>query len=339
MRATKFLPAVLMSVSLLTACGEDDGGEESADTTPTTSQTPATPAVTAPVFDADSAYAFVAKQVGFGPRTPGSAAQKSCADWMEARLRATCDTVYVQRTTVKGGDGKSLPCINLVGAVNPQAAQRILLLAHWDSRPWADMEPIDKTGPVDGADDGASGVGVLLEVARVLKSSPLPEGLGVDILLVDVEDYGKTEWGENSYGLGTQYWAANPHVAGYRARYGILLDMVGGRGARFPQEDFSRQYAPDVVQKLWSVAGRAGYSSFFPYEAGGAITDDHTFVNRIARIPTIDVIHLTQSTPSGFPAHWHTRGDNMSVIDRATLKAVGQSLLQLLAEEGAAGNS
>ena len=326
------LRALLLSALLLVslaACRDNatnnDGGDESV-------ETPVLPTVQAPAFNADSAYAYVAKQVSFGPRVPGTKAQEDCAAWMEAELRRHCDTVYVQRTNVKAGDGSQQRCINLVGAINPAATRRVLLLAHWDSRPWADQDTKDTDKPVDGADDGASGVGVLLEMARIMETQPLPAGLGVDILLVDVEDYGKSEWGDDSYGLGTQYWSANPHIPGYRAAYGILLDMVGGRGARFPKEQYSQAYAPDVQLRLWNTAARAGYQAFFPIDAGPAITDDHVFVNRIARIPTIDIIHLT-NTPTSFPAHWHTHADDMSVIDRATLKAVGQSVLQMLYEE------
>ncbi len=304
--------------------------EDVAHTQDTVTAAPAIPA-SALSFNADTAYNYVARQVAFGPRTPGSKAQKDCAAWMEALLRQTCDTVVVQNVSVKGGDNKMLPCINLVGIFHPQAKRRYLLLAHWDSRLWADMDTKDKDKPIDAADDGGSGVGVLLEIARQLKASPLPADLGVDILLVDVEDYGKNEWGEDSYGLGTQYWAKNPHVAGYTAEGGILLDMVGEAGARFPMEQSSRMYAQALLEKLWQTANAAGFSSFFFYEeSAGSVTDDHTFVNKIAGVPTIDIIHLTRATPSGFPPHWHTHGDNMSVIDRATLGAVGNTLLAFL---------
>lgn len=319
-----------LALASLTSCKNNPSSEESGDESAV--ETPVAPSIQAPAFNADSAYSYVAKQVAFGPRVPGTKAQEDCAAWMEGELRRHCDTVFIQRTSVKGGDGSQQRCINLIGAINPTAPRRVLLLAHWDSRPWADRDIKDTGKPVDGADDGASGVGVLLELARQIKTQALPPGVGVDILFTDVEDYGKEAWGEDSYGLGTQYWSANPHVPGYRAAYGILLDMVGAAGARFPQEEYSQQFAPDVQQRLWQIANRSGFSSYFLFANGGAITDDHVFVNRIARIPTIDVIHLTGSG-TGFPTHWHTHADNMSVIDRATLKAVGQSVLQMLYEE------
>jgi Zn-dependent M28 family amino/carboxypeptidase len=255
---------------------------------------------------------------------------------MEGMLKNTCDTVYRQEVKVKGGDGKSMPCINLIGVINPGAAQRILFLTHWDSRPWADQDTKDKDKPVMAADDGGSGVGVLLEVARQLKARGLPASLGIDILFTDVEDYGKSEWGEDSYCLGTQYWASHPHVAGYKARFGVLLDMVGAHGAQFPMERFSTQYAGDVQQKVWQAAANAGYSSYFPYAQAASITDDHLPVNKIAGIKTIDIINLTTDPENPFAAHWHTHADVMDIIDKSTLKAVGQTLLQTIYEQSAA---
>lgn len=288
-----------------------------------------------PAFDADSAYSYVAAQVAFGPRTPGSDAQAKCAEWMSGMLKKSCDTVYTQQTNVKGGDGKSLRCINLIGVINPTATKRILLLTHWDSRPWADQDTKDKDKPILAADDGGSGVGVLLELARQLKAGKLPANLGVDILLEDVEDYGRSEWGEESYCLGTQYWAKHPHVTGYKAAYGILLDMVGARGAQFPLEGSSMKLAGDVQQKVWQAAANAGFTSYFPYVPGADITDDHVPVNTLAGIPTIDIISLTPDQMRPFPLHWHTHADDMPLIDKSTLKAVGQTLLQTIYEEQA----
>jgi glutaminyl-peptide cyclotransferase len=288
-----------------------------------------------PDFNADSAYTSVNKQVSFGPRTPGSAAQQECASWMETQLKTVCDTVYTQNVHVTGGDGKSLPCINLIGVIHPKATKRILLLTHWDSRPWADMDTKDKDKPILAADDGGSGVGVLLEVARQIKTHTLAESVGVDILFTDVEDYGRTEWGDDSYCLGTQYWAHHPHVPAYKADFGILLDMVGAHGAQFPLEGESTKYAANVQQNVWQAAGRAGYSSYFPFANAADITDDHVPVNVITNIPTIDIINLSTNAPgSPFAAHWHTHQDNMDIIDKNTLKAVGQTLLQVIYEAG-----
>ena len=285
-----------------------------------------------PAFNADTAYAFIERQVAFGPRVPGSEAQLLCAAWMALQLQQYCDTVYRRQTTVIAGDHKTqLRCINLVGVINPAAKDRILLLAHWDSRPWADQDRKDRKKPIDGADDGASGAGVLLELARVLKNTPLTgKDTGIDILLVDVEDYGKDEWKEGSYALGAQYWCRNPHVKDYTARAGILLDLVGGKDARFAKEGYSRKYARNVAAKVWSAAAEAGYTSYFVSENEGLVTDDHVPVNEIRKIPTIDIINLPKNSETGFPEHWHTHRDNMDVIDKNTLKALGQTLLHYL---------
>ncbi|SEW12065.1 Peptidase family M28 [Chitinophaga sp. YR573] len=285
-----------------------------------------TAAAKVPVFNADSAYAFTAKQVSFGPRIANTPAQPKCAEWLIQELKPLADTVYVQRTTVMGPKKQPLPCINIIATFNPDAKQRILLLSHWDTRPHADQDAFDKTKQMDGADDGASGVGVLLETARELHAQK--QGIGVDLLLTDVEDYGISEE-ENSFCLGTQYWAKNPHVKGYKANYGILLDMVGARGSQFFMEAGSQQYAYGPMKMFWDVANRLGYSDYFRYENNGsAITDDHVYVNTMANIPTFDIIALQ---PNGnFAPHWHTQNDNMSVIDKRTLQAVGQTIMQVI---------
>jgi hypothetical protein len=295
-----------------------------------TSQPAPAKVVSVPVFDADSAYSYINQQVAMGPRTPGSPAQRQCAQWMESKLKSVCDTVYRQSATVKGGDGKSLPCINLIGVINPQASRRILMLTHWDSRPWADQDTKDKDKPILAADDAGSGVGVLLAMAEAIKAKGVPPSVGIDILFTDVEDYGRGEWGENSYCLGTQYWATHPHVPGYKADFGILLDMVGAKGAQFPMEGISTYFASDIQQKVWKAATDAGYSSYFPYTAGPEITDDHLPVNKTTGIKTIDIINLNTDPETPFAPHWHTHADNMNIIDKATLKAVGQTLLQVI---------
>lgn len=282
--------------------------------------------VNVPVFQTDSAYDNTAKQVSFGPRIPKTPAQEKCATWLISKLKPLADTLYVQRTTVTAPKNAQLPCINIIASFNPQATQRILLLAHWDTRPHADQDAFDRTKQLDGADDGASGVAVLLEVARQLHAQK--PTAGIDILLTDVEDSGVSE-DENSYALGTQYWARNPHVSGYKANYGILLDMVGGRASQFFMEGGSQQYAYGPMKMFWDVANRLGYSDYFRYEnIGAAITDDHVYVNTIAKIPTFDLIALQQN--GNFVPHWHTSNDNMTVIDKRTLQVVGQTLLEVI---------
>lgn len=321
----------MLAAGVLLGCSCNSGTKDIQQEADTTATAPAEQ-VKIPDFNADAAYTYIEQQVAFGPRTPGSTAQLKCADWMEARLKPFCDTVYRQQAQLTAGDQKTkLRCINLVGVIRPQAKRRILFLAHWDSRPWADQDASGKDKPIDAADDGGSGVAVLIELANRLKDMPLSNpDVGVDILLTDVEDYGKSEWGDDSYALGTQYWARNPHVPGYTAQGGILLDMVGGKNARFPLEGNSSKFAGSLQQEVWASANKAGFSSFFVYDNGGTITDDHVPVNEILKIPTIDIIDLPAGSPTGFPLHWHTHNDNMSIIDKNTLKAVGQTLLQFL---------
>jgi glutaminyl-peptide cyclotransferase len=285
-----------------------------------------------PVFNADTAYQSIVKQLSFGPRVPGTPAQQQCADWMEQQLKLYCDSVYVQKVTVtQPVTNKTFPCINLIGAINPSAASRVLLLCHWDSRGFADEDPDPKnhTKAIDAADDGASGVAVLIEIARAIKAQKLD--IGVDILLSDVEDYGKSEWEKpnapSSFCLGTRYWAQNPHIYGYRANFGICLDMVGAKNATFALEANSRLLAGDFQKKVWTIASQLGHSSFFVFTDGISTTDDHMEINQYARIPCIDIINATQT---GFGAHWHTMNDNINIIDKSTLKAVGETVLGVL---------
>ncbi len=271
-------------------------------------------------FNGMNAYNLVKTQCDFGPRVPGTAAHSKCAEWLEQSLRQSCDTVIVQQGQVTTFDGKTLNIKNLVGSVNPSNSDRILLLAHWDCRPWADADPdpAKHKEPVMGANDAASGVAVLLELARLMKEKK--PNIGVDILLVDAEDWGTNEV-EESWALGTQYWAKNPHITGYTARFGILLDMVGAKGAKFYKEIESIQCAPDVVNEVWDVAQKSGYGSYFDNQYGGGVTDDHVVVNTMG-IKCIDIIDMRQD--GGFFAGWHTTDDTINWIDQNTLKAVGQ---------------
>lgn len=295
----------------------------------------AEPTVNVPAFVADSAYNYVKEQVDFGPRIPNSAAQLACAAYLSATLRRFGAQVIEQKTNVQAFDGTSLRCINIIGSFNLKATTRILLFSHWDSRPWADNDPMlaNRDKPVMGANDGASGVGVLLEMARqISKQMPL---VGVDIIFFDVEDYGAPSDAnipnsEDTWCLGTQYWAKNPHVAGYKAKYGILLDMVGGINAVFPREQVSMEYAKDVVDKVWATGQNLGFSQYFLDQPGGIITDDHVVVNKIIGIPSIDIIHYDGA---GFVSTWHTVNDTMDNIDINTLNAVGTTLMHVIYNE------
>ena len=293
-----------------------------------------------PEFSADSAYAYCAAQCAFGPRLMNTEEHDKCGDWIEAKFRQFGMAVSRQETIVKGYDGTPLKCRNIIASFCPGNKDRILLCAHWDSRPWADNDPDSANWrkPVMGANDGASGVAVMLEIARLLQRADSIK-VGVDFVCFDAEDWGVPQWSEadyngDSWALGAQYWAERAHSEGYKARFGILLDMVGGVAATFYREAFSQKYASAIVDKVWTSAKVAGYSSFFPDSDGGMITDDHVPVNEKANIPTVDIIPFyANCEQSSFGPTWHTVNDTMENIDRNTLKAVGQTVIQVLFSE------
>lgn len=283
-----------------------------------------------PEFSADSAYRFVEQQVNFGPRVPNTDAHKAAMAWFEDKLRgyAGDNAVYTQKFTAEGYD-ETLELGNVIGAFNPASTDRIMLCAHWDSRPRADMDLTRKEEPIPGADDGGSGVGVLLELARMFKENPPP--IGVDIILFDGEDYGKSG-SLDLYFLGSRYWSDNPPVPGYKPRFGILLDMVGAEGAQFPKEQYSMRYAPNLVNEIWSIAREEGYGHLFLDEAGAAVSDDHVIVNQKTNIPMINIINHNSGDRGNtiFAAHWHTQNDNMAIISKETLQATGNILAELI---------
>ena len=291
-----------------------------------------------PKFNADSAYAYIEQQVNFGPRVPGTEAHTACASWLETTMERFADTVIVQSFKARAYNGEVLRGKNIIASYNVENKKRVLLCAHWDSRPYADYDPDDSMHetPIDGANDGASGVGVLIETARQFGLQH-PD-IGVDIVFFDLEDYGPPQDAQSTatenWGLGSQYWSKDPHKPAYRARYGILLDMVGVKDATFLMEGFSMMYAPSRVKKVWGIAQGLGYDSYFPDEYGSYITDDHYFVNTLANIPTINIIHLERGEDTGsFFKHWHTLNDNMEHIDVNTLNVVGTVVLNVVYRE------
>lgn len=326
-----FLSFLLLLSVALTGCKNQNQASAGQDTD--------TIAVTQVQFDADSAYASVVAQCDFGPRVPGSAAHDRCGDYIVARFKALGLSVSEQRADQKAWDGKVLHTRNIIAAYRPELADRIIICTHWESRPWADADPDSSLHrePVMAANDGASGVAVMLEVARKLEE--LKPELGIDFICFDSEDYGMPYWAEtdemengSDWCLGSQYWAAHPHVPGYKARFGILLDMVGGRDARFCFEGISMRYASEVMVQVWDAAGRAGASQLFLTEQGGYAQDDHVPMNEVAGIPTIDIIPYVEGEHT-FGATWHTTQDTPENISRETLKGVGQTLLQFLSEK------
>ena len=310
---------------------------------PATTDVAATPV--GPAFCADSAYLFCQQQCDFGPRTMNSEAHDLCGQWIIQKFTDYGMTVIPQKAVLKGYDGTPLRSTNIIASYRPDEKARILLCAHWDSRPWADNDPDEANWkqPVMAANDGASGVAVMLEVARLIQAAtqekPDTLSMGVDFICFDAEDYGFPQWEEgddpgDTWALGAQYWSANLHKDGYDARFGILLDMVGGQGAQFYQEQMSRYYARSVVDKVWNAATVVGYGSFFPMKEGSGITDDHIPVNSVAKIPCIDIIPYYPACEQGsFGPTWHTVNDDMAHIDRTTLKAVGQTVIQVIFSE------
>jgi hypothetical protein len=325
----KKILVVLPLLALLASCNWFKGNETV--TTPTKDDTPQeTPLAKAPSFDQDSAYAYTQAQVDFGPRIPNSAAHERCAAWMISKLSKWTDTVYVQHYTATGFDGLKMKSTNIIASINPKAATRVFISSHWDTRPMADEDDKDREKPIDGADDGASSTAVAMEIARSVHAQR-PE-IGVDIVLFDSEDYGqpndsKLPRVEDSWCLGSQYWAKNPHVPGYRADFGINLDMVGTAEAVFIREGVSVAAADWVSQYVWNIAARLGYSGLFQSRIYGQITDDHYYVNQILHIPTIDVIRYDEM---GFGKYHHTHKDKMDLISKQTLQSVGKVMLQTI---------
>ena len=299
--------------------------------------------IVVPQFDGNLAFQFVKAQTDFGPRVPNSEAHQLCARWLVDRLSEYADTVYVQDFRTRIYNGINMNGQNIIASFHPEAQKRIVLCAHWDSRPFADHDPDEANWntPIDGANDGASGVGVLMECARLFKQQPLNEKLGVDIVLFDLEDYGPRqdeaydyyEEGANYWALGSQYWAKHPHIYGYRAYYGILLDMVGGSNPNFEKEYYSQGYASSVSNKVWRKAADLGYRRYFTTELGDPISDDHIPMNE-AGLPTIDIIDLQPESSNGsFPEVWHTLNDNIDNINPTTLQMVGDVIINVLYDE------
>ncbi|MBU6119957.1 M28 family peptidase [Hymenobacter siberiensis] len=335
-RSLRLPLAALAGLFLLTGC-PDKKAAETVGSAPAEVKLPK-----APVFNADSAYAFTAKQVSFGPRVPNSKAHIATGNWLVAKLKSYGLKVMEQPFEAMTFDGTNIHARNIIAQYQPQAARRVAIFGHWDTRPFADNDKVKKNAPMDGASDGASAVAVALEMARQLSQQPdsLAPNVGVDFIFFDAEDWGHDDAtqaklkdqlqgsGTDSWCLGSQYWTTHLLPASYKAEYGVLLDMVGAKGATFTREETSRTYARAALDKIWNTAAQLGYSNFFRFQDTGGITDDHVYTNK-AGIPTIDIYHYNSPTDY-FPAYHHATADNMNIIDRTSLKAVGQTLLQVL---------
>ncbi|MCH5175312.1 MAG: M28 family peptidase [Prevotellaceae bacterium] len=301
----------------------------------------------APSFDEDSAYTYIAEQCAFGPRTMNSVAHDSCGDYIAEKFRGYGAKIYDQYADGELYDGTPIKMRNIIASFNPDAPTRLIISGHWDSRPWADHDSDEERHhtPIDGANDGGSSIGIMIEIARQLMIDANTKGdsalfrlnpdLGIDFICWDAEDCGTPAFaedaksGESTWCLGSQYWSGVRHVERYTARYAINLDMVGGNQTVFYREGYSMNYAPTIVDKVWGAAHRIGYGKYFSYDDnGGYVTDDHLQVNR-GGIPCIDVIG-TDAMSGGFPSTWHTVNDNIKNINRETLKAVGQTMLEVI---------
>lgn len=317
---------VLLSLVLLSACSKKQA------------------VVSRPDFSADSAYAYIERQMAFGPRVPNSAAHMQCAVWLIDQLRANGAEVELQKGFMPDYRGNNQQIYNIIGHFDtPETASRprILLGAHYDTRPWCDEEPdySDRFYNVPGANDGASGVAVLLEVARQINQKMVNGqmlNVPVDIIFFDCEDMGTPhiytgEEREDTWCLGSQLWATN-YAKNVSANYtyGIILDMVGAPDAFFPKEMYSTSYAANYQQQIWRAAEQLGYGAMFSSQQSYPITDDHYYINYIAGIPCVDIIHYDIRNATGFPHWWHTRNDDMSNISKSTLQAVGEVVMSQL---------
>ena len=322
---TKRLLSIAIAATLLFACG---GGNNPSGNTDETDYT----TVATPDFNADSAYHFVEQQLAFGPRIPNSQAHEKCAEYLANAMRQWTDTVIVQEFKANLWDNTSAKGKNIIASVNPKAENRILLAAHWDSRAYADHDP-DTTKyhqPILGANDGASGVAVLMEMARIFRQNDI--NIGIDYIFFDLEDQGSPQFSDNyqsdTWCLGAQHWAKNPHRLFYNAHYGILLDMVGGFNPRFTKEEVSMKFAPGITNKVWTIAQQLGFGNIFEDSQSDAILDDHLYINQNTNIPMLDIVANNHN--HSFFEHWHTTGDNLEAIDRNSLATVAKVIMTMV---------
>ena len=252
------------------------------------------PSVSVPEFNSDTAYAYTEKIVSFGPRvSTGSKGYSMARVWTVEQFKRLGADVIEQHFQAKSYKGKPIAGTNIIARYNPANPTRIVLSVHWDSRDVADQDSTGKDKPIVGADDSGSGMGMLIEIARQLqKTQP---NVGVDIVFFDAEDLGEAKSDEIGWCIGSQYWATHPQVPGYKAKYGILLDMAGARGARFAKDAISMQYAPQVAENVWRIGRSLGYVNYFVEEQIGPMIDDHKYVNELAHIP-VSYTHLTLPT-------------------------------------------
>lgn len=279
--------------------------------------------VARPSFSGRAALALADTQVAFGPRVPGLAGHAAQLAWMKELLTPLADELVVTPFShTHSTTGEVIQMTNLMARFNPQAERRLLLLAHWDTRPTADAAstPEERAQPIPGANDGASGTAVLLHAAQLFARQP--PGIGVDLLFVDGEDYGPTS---DDMLLGAKHFARTT-PADDRPVYAVLVDLVGDSTPRFPIEGYSAQFAGEVAQRVWGLAGAMGMSVYFPNTVGQRLLDDHVPLNQVG-IPAIDIIDF-QNGPNN--AYWHTLEDDIDKLDAGTLALVGELIVELV---------
>lgn len=279
-------------------------------------------------FDSNEAYKEIEAQLSFGYRIPGTKAHLETRDYLKSALEERGLSVVLQEFDGRDYFSKKVKGYNIIGKLNTNIKKRVLLLAHWDSRQVSDQDPNPKmrNKPIMAADDGAASVAVILEILRQIKLQNI-EDIGIDVAFVDIEDTGKDGDG---WCQGSEFYAKSIALDKDKAEYAILLDMVSAKGALFTLEQYSKLYAEFHQNELWSLAARLGYSSYFKKEEGGAITDDHVSIIKYARIPAVDIINYDPNSSSGFPSHWHTQNDNIQIIDKETMTAVGETVLNYI---------
>ncbi len=281
-----------------------------------------------PSSSADSLYRFIEEQVGFGHRYPTTPGHAQIREWIKSKMTGYGTTVIEQPFKASFYDIKDADAYNIIASYKPNHNKRILLAAHYDSRIVAekDSDETKRDDPILGADDGASGVSVLLEIARVVQQNPID--LGIDFIFFDAEDNGSPSIND-TWCLGSQYWSRNLHERNYKASFGILFDMVGSKGASFPKEGVSQRYAKKYQDKIWTLAQRMGYGDLFIDKKIDGLVDDHLHVNEKAGIPMLDIINY-DTTSNKFAHYHHTHKDDISIIDKRTIRVVTQVALATL---------
>jgi len=318
----------LLSTSLIISC-QQEPKQQSIKETPIAKPKEENFWQKTPQFNADTCFEYIQYQVQLGPRQPGSKAHQQCIQYIKKHFEKLNWQVELQQFPATTYDNKQWIGTNIIAHYKPELKHRILLCAHYDTRPFADRDiAANKKTPILGANDGASGVAVLMSIAQHIQESPL-NNIGIDIVFFDLEDYGNPGGDSETWCLGSQYWAKNFPATQKKPFEGILLDMVGDTNAVFPKEAISIRYHPVLVHTLWQIAQKAGYSNYFIDESTNEITDDHLFINLYANIPCIDIIHYYPNK-SDFFEHHHKVSDDLKNISKSTLKAVGQTVLYYL---------